>query len=202
MNLQIHREKHHQNTEPQGSQKVLQNPSLSLAKNGEVMYNGVPKNSQVSNPLQKSNPYTMKFIKYIHFLILRLTPEENGSIIWSSAKYHHLLIQQHSFWEIRNGKSARFWTDSWEQLPKLTNTFNPSMEPEWDTRQLETVNQYWDDTDKQGYRQWKQATRIARNANEQESHAITDELNNRCIRVSHDQDILRWGHTPKGTFST
>ena len=32
MNLQIHRETHHQNIEPHGSQQVLQNPGLSFAK--------------------------------------------------------------------------------------------------------------------------------------------------------------------------
>ena len=36
MNLQLHEETHHQNTEPQGSQQVLQNPGLSLAKNAEI----------------------------------------------------------------------------------------------------------------------------------------------------------------------
>ena len=36
MNLQLHEEKHHQNTEPQGSQQVLQNPGLSFAKNTEI----------------------------------------------------------------------------------------------------------------------------------------------------------------------
>ena len=35
MNLQLHEEKHHQNTEPQASQQVLQNPGLSFAKNAE-----------------------------------------------------------------------------------------------------------------------------------------------------------------------
>jgi hypothetical protein len=29
------------------------------------------------------------------------------------------LIQEHAFWEIRNGQNALFWTDSWQQLPPL-----------------------------------------------------------------------------------
>ena len=36
MKLQLHGEKHHQNSEPQGSQQVLQNPGLSFAKISEV----------------------------------------------------------------------------------------------------------------------------------------------------------------------
>jgi hypothetical protein len=29
------------------------------------------------------------------------------------------MIQKHAFWEIRNGDSARFWQDSWQQLKPL-----------------------------------------------------------------------------------
>ena len=36
INLQLHGEKHHQNTYPQESQQVLQNPGLSFAKNAEM----------------------------------------------------------------------------------------------------------------------------------------------------------------------
>ena len=43
INLQLHEEKHHQNTEPQGSQQVLQNPGLSK-KCKNRMYNDVPSN--------------------------------------------------------------------------------------------------------------------------------------------------------------
>jgi len=36
VNLQLLREEHHQNIKPHGSQIVLQNPGLSLAKNAEI----------------------------------------------------------------------------------------------------------------------------------------------------------------------
>ena len=36
MNLKLLREDHHQNIKPHGSQTVLQNPGLSLAKNAEI----------------------------------------------------------------------------------------------------------------------------------------------------------------------
>ena len=29
------------------------------------------------------------------------------------------IMQEHCFWEIRDGESANFWEDSWNQLPKL-----------------------------------------------------------------------------------
>lgn len=39
-------------------------------------------------------------------------PNAKGSLIWNAAKQHFLLIQQHSFWEVRNGETARFWIDA------------------------------------------------------------------------------------------
>jgi hypothetical protein len=29
------------------------------------------------------------------------------------------LIQEHAFWEVRNGHNALFWTDSWQKMPPL-----------------------------------------------------------------------------------
>lgn len=44
--------------------------------------------------------------------LIRFTPTEKGSLIWNAARQHFLLIQQHNFWEIRNGSTAQFWTDA------------------------------------------------------------------------------------------
>ena len=45
--------------------------------------------------------------------LIRLFPAVPDSLIWTAAKQHNDLIQQHSFWEIRNGGTAKFWTDAW-----------------------------------------------------------------------------------------
>lgn len=45
--------------------------------------------------------------------LIRFIPSEKGSLIWNAAKQHYLMIQQHSFWEVRNGRSTRFWMDAW-----------------------------------------------------------------------------------------
>jgi hypothetical protein len=42
-----------------------------------------------------------------------------GSNIWNTAWRNRPLVQQHAFWEVRNGESALFWKDSWQQLPPL-----------------------------------------------------------------------------------
>lgn len=39
-------------------------------------------------------------------VFIRFTPTEKGSLIWNVVKQHFLLIQQHSFWELRNGKTT------------------------------------------------------------------------------------------------
>ena len=72
-NLQILKEAHHQHIKPHESQIVLQNPGLSFAKNADkictIECQAIPKSP--TSP-KKYNPYTMKFIKYIHLLILVL----------------------------------------------------------------------------------------------------------------------------------
>eukprot|EP00253_Pinus_taeda_P024057 PITA_24057 len=52
---------------------------------------------------------------------IRMTETSKGLIIWGSAIMHRELIQNHSFWEVKDGSTARFWTDSWQQLPCLAN---------------------------------------------------------------------------------
>jgi len=43
---------------------------------------------------------------------IRMSEVSLGSVIWNSANQHRKLIQQHSFWEINSGNTARFWEDS------------------------------------------------------------------------------------------
>ena len=45
--------------------------------------------------------------------------DQQGSPIWMKAKGGRYLVQHHSFWEIRDGRNAKFWEDSWNQLPRL-----------------------------------------------------------------------------------
>ena len=67
-----------------------------------------------------SNPYTPWEIlwtaKYAHNRpvddLIQLKKVGIGSLIWNAAKKHKYLVQQQSFWEIRNGDNVRFWEDS------------------------------------------------------------------------------------------
>eukprot|EP00253_Pinus_taeda_P025774 PITA_25774 len=48
---------------------------------------------------------------------VRMTEISKGSAIWNSALLNRDLVQKHSFWEVKSGCVAPFWTDSWQQLP-------------------------------------------------------------------------------------
>lgn len=45
--------------------------------------------------------------------LIRISEVNPGSLIWNVAKQHKLLIQQHSFCEVKDDNIARFWDDSW-----------------------------------------------------------------------------------------
>ena len=51
--------------------------------------------------------------------LIRTKELEDGSIIWNADKAQRDLIRAHSFWDIRDGNSALFWEDGWQQLPPL-----------------------------------------------------------------------------------
>ena len=51
--------------------------------------------------------------------LIRHNVKIQGSNICNTAWQNKDIIQKHAFWEIRNGDSARFWQDSWQQLKPL-----------------------------------------------------------------------------------
>ena len=46
--------------------------------------------------------------------LVRITDVPMGSPIWNLARASRHIIQDHCFWEIRNGQSALFWEDAWQ----------------------------------------------------------------------------------------
>jgi hypothetical protein len=54
--------------------------------------------------------------------LIRHNIKIQGSNIWNTAWQNRDMIQKHAFWEIRNGDSARFWQDSWQQLKPLQDS--------------------------------------------------------------------------------
>jgi hypothetical protein len=47
--------------------------------------------------------------------LIRHNDQIQGSNIWNTAWKNRELVQKYAFWEIRNGESALFWQDSWQQ---------------------------------------------------------------------------------------
>eukprot|EP00253_Pinus_taeda_P018618 PITA_18618 len=101
-----------------------------------------------------------------------MSEDSNGSVIWNSAKHHRKLIQQHCFWEIKNGNIAQFWEDSWQQMPKLKNLLSHLQLPEQDMHELDMVNNFWTTSSIQGYRRWIDVNQILRHGTEQEAYNI------------------------------
>jgi len=134
--------------------------------------------------------------------LIRLIPNAKGSLIWNAAKQHYMLIQHHNFWEVRNGETARFWTDAWNQMPKLSSILHPLPSCIGEEKQQQTIKQHWTQENAQGYRQWIQSDRIPRNVELSFRERLERELQNRHIRHSEGKDILRWGYKPKGAFTT
>jgi len=124
-------------------------------------------------------------------------------MIWNSAKIHCAFIQEYSFWEIHSRNSARFWEDSWQQLPKLASIFHKLL---WHNHMqhsnLTKVSQYWQQQALQDFQQWKPASSWKTDWHGETYEDIDQELNQRQIKLSNQQDKLRWGHTSKGIFTT
>eukprot|EP00253_Pinus_taeda_P029073 PITA_29073 len=134
--------------------------------------------------------------------LIRFTPTGRGSLIWNAAKQHYQLIQKHSFWEIRDGHTARFWNDAWNQMPSLSSVFSPEVNQLRQEQQLATVHQFWTHETVNGFRQWLSINQITSNANIAGTDVLENELKKRNIRSQVGADILRWGYTLKGSYST
>eukprot|EP00253_Pinus_taeda_P003053 PITA_03053 len=133
--------------------------------------------------------------------VVRFTPTDKGSVMWNVAKHHYQLIQGHGFWEVRNGKTVRFWTDAWNQMPKLHSILILDLAPIRQEQQQEKVLQYWQQEERHGFRQWKHGNQLIHNTNLQDVVQLEVELRKRNMRYNEGNDILRWGYQPKGSYS-
>eukprot|EP00253_Pinus_taeda_P007997 PITA_07997 len=134
---------------------------------------------------------------------IRMSELSVGSIIWNAAIQHRHLIQRHCFWEIKNGSTAKFWDDSWQQFPKLRDLLYDLLLPQQDPQPSETVHLYWRPSNNQKFRKWKGIDQIlSEEGYEGTKQILSEELKKRQITIDEGPDILRWGYEEKGTFST
>jgi hypothetical protein len=135
--------------------------------------------------------------------LIRFNEHIQGSNIWNTAWKNRPLIQKHAFWEVRNGESALFWQDSWQQLPPLSDleSLNP-LKQRLHPNIFRKVKDLWNPTHRsQPWRQWK---------TERTELQLTDDIDllpwqecamHRKIPIKEGPDILRWGHSMTGIFS-
>jgi hypothetical protein len=135
--------------------------------------------------------------------LIRHNARLQGSNIWNTAWKNRDLVQEHAFWEVRNGESAMFWQDSWQQLKPLKDL--EELRPLKQALSQDTllrVKDLWKPMDQRlQWRHWKTSNQelgVPENLNLQEwkHYASHQKILNR-----EGPDILRWGHSITGNFS-
>eukprot|EP00253_Pinus_taeda_P010493 PITA_10493 len=135
--------------------------------------------------------------------ILRQQEIPKGSVIWELASQNCDLIGKHTFWEIQGGSEANFWDDRWQQRESLNSIQNLLQIRGRIEGNRTRVKDYWKVNDmSEGWRVWEDPTEWDRELNSDLQDCYRKEMGSRKIRVRQGKDILRWGNSMKGTFTT
>eukprot|EP00253_Pinus_taeda_P001472 PITA_01472 len=134
--------------------------------------------------------------------LIRLQETPEASPIWNHAKRNKNLVQDNSFWEIRNGRLALFWEDAWQKLPKLDSPELLNIKQTYQAQGKYTVNQYWHQhsTD-DNWRDWINFNRENTKENNHTAQLFNECILKRKIRKTEEDDKLRWGLKGNGNFS-
>ena len=58
--------------------------------------------------------WSTKYARYRpRHILIRFNEAPSGSPIWLKALAGKSIIQEHSFWELKDGSRVKFWDDSW-----------------------------------------------------------------------------------------
>lgn len=130
---------------------------------------------------------------------IRMNEISKGSAMWNSAIKHRELIQNHSFWEVKEGSTARFWTDSWQQLPSIKTLIQGLQDQE--INQQDKVSEFWKPNTDSDHREWKEIIQILPDSTKAIQLSLSEELKKRKILKEAGKDKLRWGYEEKGIFT-
>jgi hypothetical protein len=84
---------------------------------------------------------------------------KEGSVIWNLAWCNKTWIQTYNFWEIRNGRTARFWEDAWKQEPRMEKTGWEELQEDMMAQGKTQLYYYWkQETDHNKWRIWNTLT--------------------------------------------
>jgi hypothetical protein len=134
--------------------------------------------------------------------LIRFTGAGEGSTIWNLAWRNKKWVQDHSFWEIRNGQTTRFWEDAWQQEPRLENQDREGIKQELLRQGKVKVFQYWKQRDNiPKWRTWDAIQTQDINQNSPLVKDLEEELWKRNIMFSDEEDQLRWGRKDGGEFT-
>jgi hypothetical protein len=134
---------------------------------------------------------------------IQLNNHIQGSNIWNTTWKNRTLVQHHAFWEVRDGSSALFWTDSWQQLkPMETMEELMALQRALPQNALLRVKYIWTmQTPPQRWRQWKTSHQELGVPETIDLQSWQAQANSRKILFWEGPDILRWGHSTAGTFT-
>eukprot|EP00253_Pinus_taeda_P017486 PITA_17486 len=125
-----------------------------------------------------------------------------GSYIRNKAWDNRSLVQDNSFWEIREGDLALFGEDKWQQEQILLKEDFMCLKQETDSQGLTKVKDLWTfphDTGK--WRNWRIIDCRDESPIKTKTEALMGILKQRKILVSEGPDQLRWGLNKEGTFN-
>jgi hypothetical protein len=136
--------------------------------------------------------------------LVRWNEDSPGSLIWMAAKQNRQLVTDNAFWEIRDGKTALFWQDSWQQWPILSKEdWAPTICNPATRAGLTKVADYWQNTPPGNpWRQWVLDRDSMGLEADVDLTPWQEEMAKRKVPRIAGEDILRWGHKPQGTFTT
>eukprot|EP00253_Pinus_taeda_P019056 PITA_19056 len=87
---------------------------------------------------------------------IRMSRNIKGLYIWNKAWENRGLVQNNSFWEIREGDLALFWEDKWQQEPILLKEEFLDLKRETNIIGLSQVKDFWDQNNNASkWRKWR-----------------------------------------------
>jgi len=125
-----------------------------------------------------------------------------GSAIWNRAWENRALVQNHSFWEIRNGNLAWFWEDNWQQEENLRSEELANIHIDTIKKGLRCISDYWDQSrNNWKWRTWKLPDYRGMGMLHTQAIVLKGLLDKRQILNSNLNDQLRWARNKVGLFN-
>jgi hypothetical protein len=103
---------------------------------------------------------------------------------------------------VRNGKTARFWEDAWQEEPRMEIQNREELQQEMITQGKIKIHDYWkQENDRDRWRIWDKLNPQNRDLIATIAKEVEEELGKRKIVVSEEEDQLRWGRKNGGEFN-